>query len=687
MIHVGIDLGTSNCCITYVDESGVPHVLTNPVTGEYLIPSAVAVDKDKTLYGSVAVQSDACVLTNFKRLIGHSIDDEEAQRLADKLGLHLVASGEDVAIDTPVGALSVVQLTAMLLRHLGGLIHAALGDTWTCVVTVPAYFNEVQRKATWKAIQAAGIPCTKMLSEPTSACLAYLHGSNTAAPRKVLVVDFGAGTLDLTLMQVGEAGLEVCEVLAVYGDNTLGGVDITRAISDRLDVPMREAELIKIARGESELSEAELDAILDATVRPRLLAAIDAVLDIGKASVDEVVLVGGTCKMPWVRRTVADHLAKPDLLSKSLLLDDKIYAYEDVAVSLGAALHGQAKGRSDALVLIDRLPLSIGVEAAHGTFVPIIPRNSVIPLSVTKTFTTDTDDQDEVTIDVFQGESRLATENVRIGTFVLSGIQPAPKGVPVIYISVRVDANGIVEVTAKERRGTAHNTLRINNTKELVDDEVVARLLEHFERNRERDNRLQQLIELYYSILDVLQKANYHVNYNPALLLDADVVAEAREAVCEALVPLFEAAPHVAADAAPLHALWKDNADVSKEPPVLHMAQTKLLGVLREVHGRVRKAFEVYLIQTTDQAAYEEAAPCEYVAEDAPTIDPDAMELRELVHGLLGNLDALPLSDAGKGELKRFLEAVLVKGDEEPAEQQIDRVNAFCEEVYARYAC
>lgn len=498
MINVGIDFGTSTCCISYMSKNKVK-IIPNPITGHFTIPSIVSIMDDQYMFGSEVEFTDVPIIRNIKRLIGHHGQELQLRRFFDLP----LKQGKGITIIYGYKDISLEEVLSNMFRKLSYIISDYLKtDNWQCVITVPAYFNEEQRNSLWMAIRIANIKCLKLLNEPSSACIGYLEGK-TFNDLKVLVIDFGAGTLDLSVIDVESTGGEVlCEVCGIYGDNNLGGIDITRVLSEELQINLMEAEELKKMN--------DYEEILERHFGDRVRECIDKVLEIAKTEVDEVVFIGGSSKLPWLRKLVRTHLNKEPIMS--------INNFEEKAVSMGAALHCDHVANHRNIILVDRIPLSLGVNAM-GLMNVIIPSNTTIPISKTKMFTTEEDEQDVVQIDVYQGESKFLENNTLIGSFTLNGIPKLPKGEPVIYVTIKVNVNGIVEVRAKEKRGGNERELHIK--RDNLDDNQILEMQNKVDRNKEM--LYHKVHTALYKLFSLVERVNFQVFDNCVLDLEDEV--------------------------------------------------------------------------------------------------------------------------------------------------------------------
>jgi molecular chaperone DnaK (HSP70) len=448
MNFIGIDFGTHYCTVSAIKANcGNSQVL------EYNIPSIIHIG-DEILIGE-----DATHLSNisyFKRLL--CLKENEKHMF----NFDFYNQNETIYIKTDKGDLSITQIIGLFFSKLKEKIDKKIGDsTYSCILTVPAYFNENQRKIIWDAVQLSSLPCTKLLNEPTSACIAYFDKYDDHNNKNILVFDFGAGTLDLSIVRMED---EICEVLGIFGNNNLGGLDINYALMQELNITFDQAEKQK------KKTIKKYNKIYNKHFKKDIINAIDQVIQIsGGVEIDNVILVGGSSKLGWVQELIKNHLNK-DVID----IKNSDYDYKDIAVSLGAAIH-QNKNTDKSIILIDRLALSIGVKTVDNTFTPIIPRNSIIPISATKIFTSI---DKQVVIDLYQGESSFIDDNIHIKSFELKNINSDN---PVIYITIKVNINGIVEVVAKERFNDTETKIEINNLKDIVSDKEIQNILNNID--------------------------------------------------------------------------------------------------------------------------------------------------------------------------------------------------------------
>jgi molecular chaperone DnaK (HSP70) len=457
MNFIGIDFGTHNCSISIVSDPLKSQVLY------YNIPSIIHIG-DEILIGDDAINLNVNNISYFKRLLCLKENEKHL------FNYDYYNKNETIYIKTNKGDLSITQIIGMFFSKLKEKIDKKI-DKYSCILTVPAYFNDNQRKIIWNAVELSSLPCIKLLNEPTSACIAYFDKYNDHNNKNILVFDFGAGTLDLTIVRMED---EICEVLAIFGNNNLGGLDINYTLMKELNITFEQAEIKKKIN--------KYNKIYNKYLKKDIINAIDKVIQIsGNVDIDNIILVGGSSKLIWVQELIKNHLNKDIIDIKNNNYD---YDYKDIAVSLGAAIH-QNKNTDKSIILIDRLALSIGIKTIDNTFTPIIPRNTIIPMSATKVFTSN---DKQIVIDLYQGESSFINENIHIKSFELKNINSEN---PVIYITIKININGIIEVIAKERFNDTETKIEITNT---VSDKEIKNILNNIDYYHSTKYQLKNIL-------------------------------------------------------------------------------------------------------------------------------------------------------------------------------------------------
>lgn len=524
---LGIDLGTTNSAMSVV-EGGSPTVIENK-EGNRTTPSMVAMSKaNERLVGLLAkrqaVTNPENTLFSVKRLIGRRFEDDEVQRDMKTLPYKVMKSEHGVKVVMGGKEYSPQELSAMVLSKLKSDAEEKLGEKITdAVITVPAYFDDAQRKATKEAGEIAGFNVRRIINEPTAAALAY--GFNKKKDEKIAVYDLGGGTFDISILEVSE---DTVEVKSTNGDTHLGGDDFDQRVihwildefkkQEGLDLskdPLalqrikESAEKAKIELSTAQeteinqpfitsgadgpkhlvmkLSRAKLEELVhdlvEGTLEPVKKALADAKLS--ASDINEVVMVGGMTRMPLVLSTVEKFFGKKPNISVN----------PDEVVAVGAAIQGGVlEGSVKDVLLLDVTPLTFGIETLGGVRTPLIERNSTVPISKSQVFSTAADNQPQVEIHVLQGEREMAADNKSLGRFVLDGIPPAPRGIPQIEVSFDIDASGILSVTAKDKASGKTQSIRIESSTGLSKDEVE-RMKKDAELHAEEDKRKKELIE------------------------------------------------------------------------------------------------------------------------------------------------------------------------------------------------
>ncbi|MBR2574029.1 MAG: molecular chaperone DnaK [Loktanella sp.] len=525
---IGIDLGTTNSCIAIMDGSK-PRVIEN-AEGARTTPSIVAFTDDERLVGQPAkrqaVTNPENTIFAVKRLIGRRFDDADLAKDKKNMPFTVVDGGNgDAWVQARGDKYSPSQISAFILGKMKETAESYLGEEVTqAVITVPAYFNDAQRQATKDAGKIAGLEVLRIINEPTAAALAY--GLDKKESKTIAVYDLGGGTFDVTILEIDDG---LFEVKSTNGDTFLGGEDFDMRIVNYLADEFKKenavdltkdkmalqrlkeaAEKAKIELSSSssteinqpfismgsngqplhmvmKLTRAKLESLVGDLIKASLKPCQAAIKDAGLSTsdIDEVVLVGGMTRMPKVKEEVAKFFGKEPHQGVN----------PDEVVAMGAAIQaGVLQGDVKDVVLLDVTPLSLGIETLGGVFTRLIDRNTTIPTKKSQVFSTAEDNQNAVTLRVFQGEREMAADNKMLGQFNLENIPPAPRGMPQIEVTFNIDANGIVEVGAKDKGTGKEQKITIQASGGLSDDDIEA-MVKDAEANAEADKARRELVE------------------------------------------------------------------------------------------------------------------------------------------------------------------------------------------------
>lgn len=556
---IGIDLGTTNSAVAFI-EGGVPKIIEN-VEGNRTTPSVVATAKNGDrivglLAKRQAVTNPENTISEIKRYMGHRFDDPEVQK--DKATAPFkIEQGDNSGVKVKMSDkfYRPEEISAMVLQKIKADVEAKLGEKITeAVITVPAYFNDAQRKATKDAGQIAGLDVKRIINEPTAAALAY--GFNKKKNEKIVVYDFGGGTFDVSVLEIGD---DVIEVKSTDGDSHMGGGDIDRKMINWIAEEYKKESGIDIRkdplahqrlREAAEKAKHELSTTMEAEINipfvtsdaggPKHLLMkmsratlesiakeyIDRSIEITKraleaspfkmSEINEIIMVGGQTRMPMMVEAVKNLFGKTPNMSIN----------PDEVVALGAAVQaGVLAGDVRDVLLLDVIPLSLGIETLGGVATKLIDRNTTIPASKSQTFSTAADNQTSVEIHIVQGERPMASDNKSLGRFILDGIPPAPRGMPQVEVTFDIDVNGILNVTAKDKASGKAQSIKIEASSGLKEEDIK-KMQQDAEVHAEEDKKKKETVDVKNTAEMIIYTAEKALRDN-----DAKIPADIKDGV------------------------------------------------------------------------------------------------------------------------------------------------------------
>lgn len=573
-IIVGIDLGTSNSSICYYKNGKLNVILDD---NRYNISSIIGFTKYGMIFGNNVkkLTDNNIFIANIKRLIGLKYSDLSSDYISN-FQYNIIDHNDEIKINISDTIYSIDEMMINFLSFLKQLISTEVKDEYKIILTVPAFFTIKQKETIKMCADAAGFNCLKLINEPTAAAIGYSNVMNFKTDDNLMVIDMGGGTVDFSLLTVDiDDDDKMYEVQYVYGAN-FGGSDLTHNIIDFLKNKVIselddsddtcdnghnkieyvnsifsnknlfeyidkmkinissgcEIDTININNYNLTLTNKEFDKLVDEWLI-KMTDFLDHIFndsDFKKKDIDNIVLVGGSSKLNGLVNKLNDYFNKENTqIVAGKFIDN--YPMQDIAVSFGAALHGYINNTCKDLLLVDVCPFTIGIETIDNMMAPVIRANTKIPVSANKKFTTTENDMDEVTIKIYQGESKFCNNNIYLGEFVLKDIKKGDKGVPVINVVVTIDNNGLLVVTAFDRGNFSQNQITISAKDYKVDDKHIDKIKNNMVKNREKENKIFTMIETYNTCMLNYEHLIYNLVENAAINLEDDVLEDIKKTI------------------------------------------------------------------------------------------------------------------------------------------------------------
>jgi len=599
-ITIGLDLGTDKCCLTYQDSIGRPFIITDDKN--YKISSIIGILNNGLLIGNEISKDliyDIPIITNLKRLIGHNASSSEAINIAN-YNNWILENGElqnDLIINIDSKKYKLSDLMIGLLKKIKQIIVSNIGEDFDIVITIPANFNEGQKNIILNLCKNVGIDCKRLIYEPCSAALAYINYFNPDNDRitqdeddtilkRIAVFDFGAGTLDLAIVScnccLDDSNDKIewmAKIESNIGDNNLGGLDIDIVLSEFIKNKYPEFNELLISKNESmkfiiekikiklsKLYESnksynvslveryynqtiviniqEYFDLLDKHFKNRIIDLIDKLhlINIKKTEIDTILLIGGSCYNPWIQKLVSNYYNK-EIKTFRLNISDHFKSYDldirDIGVSLGATCVDKKFNKNgNSLILTESLPLSIGIDTTNNIMCKLLPKNTLIPCTTKKYFTTSEDNQTEIEIKLYQGERDNVLDNFFLGSFIMDNLDPEPQGKIVIIVNISVTTDGLITVEGKVKNTEKFNKkIIINRYNNTVDNDLIESNIRQYEIS---DSVFGSIMKKYYELVTMMSRLQYNLLDNISCENDSETINSIFELFWDDLIVVYK---------------------------------------------------------------------------------------------------------------------------------------------------